>query len=424
MAAAISVEESRTPEDSKDFEPEATEHVRILDEKLHIRAGKSQASVSVRYLMRNMTDKKVKIRFGFPIEESFSVAEILGPSDSARQDKPIYCKNYQITAAGKPLKVKWQDELNPENDQRMNRLAGWNISELTFAAGQEMPVTIDFESEYPHESWSVSDNTSDSAGIFRYRLSTAACWHGNIARGHIVIEPDGIAPGDIRIIKPVNRFKKQGEKWVWDFENLEPTLNDDLEIECQPAVNSYGHQPIGKYRENHPEHLYAEYIQRGGNWSMLHSNYTVKASSTLGPDGEIRYDPENIRERWAENAWSEGAAGPGVGAWLDITPEVPKPLLAIHLRPGYQKEKGNLFKANARPKSIRIELNGAHRYDVEIPDREEQIEIPVTGYIEPVRKIRLTFTEVYPGDQYQDLCITSLMLHSKLDRKPDVSPAR
>ena len=175
-----------------------------------------------------------------------------------------------------------------------------------------------------------------------------------------------------------------GNQWIWDFENLDPTLDDDLEIECQPAIQSHAQQTIGEWTEGHPSHLYADYIERRDEWSMLHSNYIVKASSTLRPDGDIRYDPENIRDRRGKNAWSEGADGPGIDEWLEITPVEPKPLLAIHIKPGYQK--GDLFRANARPKTIRIELNGEHHFDAAIPDREEEVEIPVSGYAKPVKK--------------------------------------
>ena len=111
------------------------------------------------------------------------------------------------------------------------------------------------------------------------------------------------------------------------------------------------------------------------NGPMLHANYQVKASSTLPADGDINYVPENIRERWGDNTWSENAPGPGTGEWLEITPVEPKPLLGIRFKPGYQKE--GLFKANARPKKIRFELNGEHRFDTAIPDEEEEIRIPI-----------------------------------------------
>lgn len=316
------------------FEPVATEHVRILDETLVIRAGRERAKVEVRYLMRNMTDKTVKVRFGFPIEESMD-DNAYGPSAVAvvPHTSPKYCENYEITARGKPLRMVWQAEGNPE-----------------------------------------------------------------------------------------------GDRWIWNFKDLEPTLEDDLEIECQPVENVFGGQPLAKEgTDGLPSHLYADYIERGGRWSMMHSNYEVKASSTLAPEGGIRYDATHVRDPWNDHVWSEGADGSGVGEWLELTPVAAKPLIGIHLKPGYQKKAKNdvsLFKANARPKSVRVELNGEHRFDAAIPDREEMVVIPVRGYDQPVRRIRLTFTGVYPGDFYEDLCVTSVKLHARLDREPKLQPQR
>ncbi len=403
------------------FEPQATENIRLLDEKLDIKVGKESAKVEVRYLMKNVTDKRVKVRFGFPVEEARN-PELMGlPEDKAPDPENLqYCRDYQITASDKPVKSTWQGELKPNKDNLFTGISGWLISELTFTPGEEIPVMIAFESDYPVESWSVNEDTTDSAAIFRYRLSTAACWNGTIGSGRIAIELDGINPADIRVIKPVNRFKKEGDRWVWNFANLEPTLADDLEIECQPAIRTYGrfHHTGEEYNYD----LYTKYIERGERWSIIHSNYKIKASSTLKPNGELRYDPENLRSRWSEDAWSEGEPGPGIDSWLEITPVEPKPLWEILLTPGYQK--GALFKANARPKTIRIELNDEHKFEAKIPDLAETVEIPIVGYEKPVHKIRLTIAEVYPGTRFEDLCLTALELHAKLDRKPEIQPVR
>jgi hypothetical protein len=292
------------------FEPKATENIRMLDEKLTIRLGPEKAEVEVRYLMRNVTGGKVKARFGFPVEESFSRNLMGGPEQEKEPDAKhlAYCRNYQITAAGQAVKATWQGEVRESEKPPFKGLAGWLVSEIAFAANEEKPVMIRFQSEYPGEQWSVSENSSGSAALFRYRLSSAACWAGTIGTGKIVVEPSGIDPADIRMLKPVNRFRKDGSRWVWDFENLEPTLADDLEIEARPEVNEYP-EYLGTDEEFSKPHLRARIIEKRNQWSMLHSNYEVKASSTLPRDGEIQYVPENIREHWEGNAWSEGKSG-------------------------------------------------------------------------------------------------------------------
>jgi hypothetical protein len=406
------------------FEPKATEKIRMLDEKLTIRLGPKQADVEVRYLMRNETDKKVKVRFGFPVEESFDHEYMMQDGSKPYPDgsKLAYCKNYQITAGGKLVKAAWQMERRDVSSPEFKGVAGWMVSEVTFSANEEKPVMIRFQSEYPDNNRSVSDDESSDAAMFRYRLSSAACWAGTIGTGRIVIEPDGVHPDGIRVMKPVNRFRKEGNRWVWNFENLEPTLADDMEIQAIPKELVYGGRSLNGEFDAEEPHQRVDFIERDEKWSMRHSNYKVKASSTLKEDGEITYVPENIRDWWGGAAWSEGAPGPGVGEWLEITPVAAKPMIALHIKPGYQKK--GLFKANARPRKIRIELNGEHAFDVDIPDREEELEIPVIGYTKAVRKIRMTFTEVYPGEKYEDLCVTSVRLHVRLDKKPKIQPSR
>lgn len=398
------------------FAPKATENIRILDEKLTINLGPKEADVEVRYLMRNETAKKVKVRFGFPVEESFDrdLMEAVGEEKKLPDGKkPAYCRNYQIAAAGKTIKATWQGEVRNTTSPQFRGVAGWLISEITFAANEEIPVMIRFQSAYPVEAWSVNDNGSRSAAVFRYRLSSAACWAGTIGSGKILIKPNGIAPSWLKALKPVNRFRKEGANLVWNFENLEPTLADDLEIEARPAERSYpARQESG-----------SEYIERNGGWTMAHSNYQVKASSTLPPEGEFKYDAENVRIPWGRSMWADGAKGPGIGEWLELESVAPKPLTAISIFPGCGKSDA-LFEANARPKKVLVELNGDHRFTVEVPNSKEEFEFPVSNYTKPVRKLRLTFQEVWPGKRFEDLCISGVRLHVRLDKKPKIQQAR
>lgn len=397
------------------FEPEQTDNIRMLDEKLTIAFGREEASVEIHYLMRNVSDKKVKVRFGFPVEESLS--DDLNEDGSSVGSGPSgngvdYTKNYHLAVGGKTMTAKWQSEPKPAVDQRFKTIAGWLVSEITFQPGEEKPMRITFASLYPKEKVSVSDNSFTAASVFKYRLSSAACWGGTIGAGRIVLKPSGTNPSELKVIKPVNRFKKEGDDWVWNFSDLEPALADDLEIEVSPEENSYNN----------------EYTERGGQWSVAHSNYKITASSTLPKDGEFNYDASNVKERYGDKAWSEGAPGPGIGEWLELKPETPKVLTAIEVRPGYSKfseqTPGGLFLDNGRPKKIRVDLNGEYSFNVDVPDKEESFKFQIPSYGKPVHTARLTFTDIWKGRKYEDLCVSSVTLHAKLDKKPKIQPAR
>ncbi|MBK1815330.1 hypothetical protein JIN84_06880 [Luteolibacter yonseiensis] len=399
------------------FEPEETEKIRILDEKLTVALGQKSADVEVRYLMRNEMDKKVKVRFGFPVEESFDENDFGMPDqvENKKPDQPGYCRNYVITASGVSTAAKWQAEEKSGEQKPFKGLAGWLISEITFAPGEEKPVMIRFESSYPLKEWSVSDDSSTGASLFKYRLSTAACWSGTISTGRIVLKPAGIDPQELKVLKPVNRFKKEGDAWVWNFENLEPAMADDMEVEASPSVDTF---PV-RFGSSDG----SEYVNRGGRWSMSHANYQIKASSTLPADGTHSYQAENVKTSRPDIAWSEGARGTGIGEWLEIIPEVSKPLAAIEIWPGFTSSE-EYYQANARPKKISIDLNGEYQFSVDVPDRRESFRIPIKGYSKPVDKLRMTFKEVWPGSKYEDLCVSGVKLHVRLDKKPKIQPAR
>ena len=61
---------------------------------------------------------------------------------------------------------------------------------------------------------------------------------------------------------------------------------------------------------------------------------------------------------------------------------------------------------------------------MDIPDSKEVCRIPITGYTKPVKKIRLTFEEVWPGTKFEDLCVSGVRLDVKLDKKPKLEPSR
>lgn len=109
------------------FEPSETEKIRILDEKLTVALGPKSAEVEVRYLMRNETDKKVKVRFGFPVEESFdrNLIADTGTDGTKKSDHLKYCQDYVVTAGGKAVAAKWQGEENTGDKPFKGIAGGW-----------------------------------------------------------------------------------------------------------------------------------------------------------------------------------------------------------------------------------------------------------------------------------------------------------
>ncbi len=413
------------------FEPSGTDKVAILDEELIITARPNGASVRIRYQMKNISDKPVKVEFGFPIEEMKERKMFPGEGtpEKATPKKLEYCRNYKISLSdtnktgaefrSKELTTKMIDEPFGEIDS-FARLTGWLVSTASFAAGEEKTMTIAYESDYPRDVSYVSDRSHTAAGVFAYRLSTGACWAGPIKHGRVVIEAwEYMDPREIKVMKPVNRFEKQGNRWVWEFKDLEPTLADDLQIEMDPEEHTY-EVKVGEDKYDNSKRS----AKRGDRWEVVHTNYTVKASSTLPPETGHSYEASKVRE-WG--CWAEGAKGNGVGEWLELKPDVPGVLRAITIAPGFGRSDGlreNLYEANGRPKRAKLELNGEKSYEIEFTDDKIAQRFFLPDYAKPVEKIKLTFLEVYPGSRYEDLCVSRIELVSGLSKAPKVGPIR
>ncbi len=419
------------------FTPSGTEAVQILEENLAIALRPATASVQVRYLLKNVTDSPAKVRFGFPVEELNAHDELNEDGSSAENEDPAqvakkglqYCREYRVEASGRPIPAKFelqeQEAEAEERDDQRTGIRGWLISEITVPPGETTRLGISYLSDYPTESVHVSDDSRSSAKVFRYRLSTGAVWAGPIAKGTVTVRADGIRPEDLRILAPAGRFKRVDEAWQWSFENLEPTLADDLRIEAAPAENSYGYRNMqGGYGAGEDGSKPVSFVHRGDRWYVQHSNFaTVKASSVLAPQNGIFYHAENVMDGNWDNVWAEGAKGGGAGEWIEAELEVPKALQSLTIVGGYQKDSRS-FQNNARPKRVEVLLNGEHRFEADLPDAEGPTDLPVVGYDKPVEKLRLMIKEVYPGKNWQDCVITDLSVTTALDKAPDVQPAR
>ncbi len=416
----------------KPFEPSGVENVAILDEKLDIELKRTGAEVRVRYRMTNMAKKRVKVSFGFPVEVAgFSDFDVVPEGESRPSAEEMVkrnCGNYLVSADGKALKAKFQEEKfsKPQSVDypmlgQVRGIGGWLVSEMTFKGGEERVVEISYRSDYEVAGGSVSDDWAQGPTGFKYRLSTGAVWHGPIGKGVVTVTTNGVDADEVEMFKPVGKFRRDGAIWTWSFENLEPTLADDIEIRTEPAKEF-----VGSYGGNDDPWSAVGYQSQGGVWSKVHREYAVKGSSALASSGELTYGAENVRGFCYEDefkAWSEGVEGDGIGEWLEFTPKQALPLYGFEIEPGYGKSD-DLFQKNNRPKIIGVELNGEHRFEAVLDDRGERQMVRVKGYAKPVKRMRITMKDVYRGTKYRDTCVSDVILYSRLKKKPEIQGAR
>jgi hypothetical protein len=402
-------------------------NVTIEDEKLAIDLHQEFAAVEVRYRMRN-TGGEVAQDFFFPVER-------WAPSDgedagTAETD----LKGYAITADGAELKWENVDAKgekpkavkDPQWGEFQPGTRLWKKSSIPFAQGQTREILIRYRSPYAANQSSVSEDGHSSEAYFRYSLSPAATWKGPIGKGKVTVNYLHPRPEEITISKPKDRFKKVTEtQFEWDFQNLKPTLADDIKIVVHPAYDTYTTR--GDDAVNYEDQKFrAEYVIQADRYFLQHSNYDAVASSTLPPHGEKKYEVDNIKGIQSDVTWAEGAEGDGVGESITLKVNRPLPLDAIMIRPGYRAEDASLWSKNNRVAEMEITLNGEHTFVAAIPDDNFSAlyPIPVRGYTKPVTAVKLVIKAVHRGSKARDTCISHVELRGKLSQKPNFNPAR
>lgn len=421
--------------------------VTIDNETLKIDLHPEYADVEVRYRMHN-TGAKVQQDFFFPVER-------WGKSpDADLEPKQSDIEHYQISVDGKELKStnvagpkqkssetkEGAGEGNQQSteaqgeggettsgqfwQQNISTIKSWKKSVIPFERNQTREVIIHYNAPYAENDESVSDDLHVSDATFAYSLSPAATWKGPIGKGKIEINILHPEPEDVSVEKPKERFKKISDThYEWQFENLKPSLADDIRIVAHSKYDSY---PTGYSEEDFSRH--ASYIIRNNQYFLDHTDYDATASSTLAAQGKHHYEVENIKGHSEEGSpWAEGVEGDGIGESITLNVKRPLPLYGILIRPGYWNYGDvNAWKKNNRVAALEITLNDERTFTETIPDEtfQEPYLIRVRDYPKPVNKIKLVIKGVHRGTQFRDTCISKVELRAPLDKKPEIQGAR
>jgi hypothetical protein len=401
--------------------------VSIDEETLAIDLGVESAAVEVHYKMHN-TGPKVEQDFFFPVER-------WGTPPGEETRAPAELDQYKIVADGKEL--KWTDvsggkeeaeqiESGPNWEEKVPIIKSWKKSVIPFEKDQTREITIKYNSRYSENDESVSDDEHISDATFSYSLSPAATWKGPIGKGKIDLHISHSEPEDVSIEKPKDRFQKVSDThFQWTFENLKPSLADNIRILAHSKFDRY---PTGYSEEEIARH--SSYVLRSHQYFLDHTDYDATASSTLAPQGKHTYDVVNIKanpEREIASPWAEGVEGDGIGESITLAVKRPLPLYGILIRPGYYDydDKGPWMKNN-RVAALEITLNDEHTFTENIPDQRfaDPYLIRVRNYAKPVNKVKMVIKAVHRGSEFHDTCISLIRLRATLSQKPEIQPAR
>jgi hypothetical protein len=135
------------------------------------------------------------------------------------------------------------------------------------------------------------------------------------------------------------------------------------------------------------------------------SSESVKASTTLSPQGKFKYLAKYVCDDDPTTAWVEGNPDCGIGEFLEFKDWYIMNN-TITILNGYQFSKA-VWESNSRVKSFKVSLNGKDICVLELADV-----MGAQTFVMPEKwqsgNFKFTILEVYQGTKYKDTAISGI----------------
>ena len=131
----------------------------------------------------------------------------------------------------------------------------------------------------------------------------------------------------------------------------------------------------------------------------------IRASSTLAPSGNTKYNVTNLTDDDPMTAWVEGVKGYGIGEWFEV-----KAQQINGMYNGYQSSPQNWLN-NSRVKKFKVYKNNKPLCFLILTDEMDRqyFELPDNNFLNDTTFIfKFEIVEVYKGLKWDDVCISHI----------------
>lgn len=135
---------------------------------------------------------------------------------------------------------------------------------------------------------------------------------------------------------------------------------------------------------------------------------SANASSVLEDSQYGDYVASNVIDNNKATAWVEGAEGDGIGEYLTLFADVNAPVNGIKILNGYNKD-ADIYAKNNRVEFVRITLSTGDIYETRLEDSYNTYTTVDFDGPKNIEGMRIEILSVYPGNKYQDTCISEII---------------
>ena len=139
--------------------------------------------------------------------------------------------------------------------------------------------------------------------------------------------------------------------------------------------------------------------------------FKLKSSGSLEPSDQETYEVSNLDDNDSKTCW---AVKGGVGSWFSFSWPLPDidywPVDSITLVNGYTKSPDR-WRQNSRIRDLKITIDGKLYRIVTLTDtaKVQTVEFPSRLNVH-AQEIRFTVLSIYPGNYFDDLCVSEVQL--------------
>lgn len=386
--------------------------IKLQKETLNIRLEGDYSIINVKYHLKNNGYSKTDVTYGFPID--IVRDELISYKTEWQKE---YVPNIEFKADGRKLPIKQQLDYSIFKDNNLDKRGNpityrrnWYVVDFSIDKDDTLILNVNYKVKNGFSDWETSKTFFEtySTRELIYDFSPAQNW-GNGIIDTLTVEVDASA-----IIDNAGEVLFKGMKFSQNKGKfINKTANFNLK-KCEELAISY----------NIENEKYSNYLQK--RRIPVTELKNIEVSSEL----EGNYSKHNLFDNDFNTTWAEGVVGSGIGEKIKIQLD-DMHLLGICLINGYTKNS-QTYKSNNRIKRVRIEKEYVSFID-DITPIIDTVEIDVKDLpyrnininnfyslsstlidfgegCSKVSNITITILEVYPGEKYDDTCISELFL--------------
>ena len=199
----------------------------MVSEQVRVDLYKDYSEVECIFEMRNF-DETEDVEVGFPMME-FYLWDMNRLDRDFRENLHVWVDGEEVNTVDmyvpEDLKeIRWEKDPGKKFSllrERANVNKPWYLWRTKFPKDKTVWIKVTYTLPAYANKWNY---------FFGYLLSTGVGWWGTIGKAVVEVTNHDIPENEIIRISP-SRYKKEGNTIIWEFENLEPTKEDDIEIQ-------------------------------------------------------------------------------------------------------------------------------------------------------------------------------------------------